>query len=514
MKFTKHFSEDGMKHLFRMSFCVLSLMLASMFGASVVIAADAVVAAKYEAAGNQLYQSGDFAKAIQYYQAAIQLDASKTASYVGLGNCQYRLGRKEEALTAYNKALALDPTNAQLTQFVNNLKGSAAVAAPALGAGTEDPLKQGTDLFTQKRYAESIPLFEQATSKDPGNAQIQYYWAYACAMTRDNRGAALHFYKFNMMSPNPGVQTYADRLKAGLPPEDQRWVEAQLAGATNVARNGKKAEGPKLGVRLIMEVSLSGQKDLQNYAKAVTAGIAEAQTDSWEPDPTRQGGVTIPSAFFQVGAELVYRVTPDFELGLSGSSMMVGKADTVISSKSAYVTYGGNLPYSENDEMKFSAMGARLIGRYFLKPQDRKFRPFIGAGPVFASASMKGTNVDYDPAFNDPSDNFSTNLKGSGIGGVIQVGADYSLGKTFKISPVLGFRFLSVSNLKGTGTDNSTGQSWDVKMRTITETGGLILVPTADPTSTGFASNIMDITQPFKLNLGGLQGGLMISAFF
>ena len=49
-----------MKHLFRMGLCVLSLILTSMLGASLAVAADAVSAAKYEAAGNQLYQSGDF----------------------------------------------------------------------------------------------------------------------------------------------------------------------------------------------------------------------------------------------------------------------------------------------------------------------------------------------------------------------------------------------------------------------------------------------------------------------
>jgi tetratricopeptide (TPR) repeat protein len=100
-----------------MGFCVWMLMSISMLGISSALAADAVASAKYEGAGSQLYQSGDFAKAIQYYQAAIQTDPSRTASYVGLGNSQYRLGHKEEALAAYEKALALDPTNAQLGQF-------------------------------------------------------------------------------------------------------------------------------------------------------------------------------------------------------------------------------------------------------------------------------------------------------------------------------------------------------------------------------------------------------------
>ena len=435
-----------MKHLFRMSLCVLSLMLASMFGASVVIAADAVVATKYEAAGNQLYQSGDFAKAIQYYQAAIQLDASKTASYVGLGNCQYRLGRKEEALTAYNKALALDPTNAQLTQFVNNLKGSAAVAvpasapAPALGPAMDNPLKQGADLFAQKRYVESIPLFEQAASKDPGNAQIQYYWAYACAMARDNRGAALHFYKFNMMSPNPGVQTYADRLKAGLPPEDQRWVEAQLAGATNVARNGKKAS-KKFGIRLVPTFLFPAQTDMKNYAKSVTANIAESQAYY----PLASAGVTLPTGYMSIQVEPCYAVSPNFELALSLSYSAIGDLKTSIN-------YGDG--YSTTDDTKYSAIGFGVDGRYFFGTPEKKLRPFVGAGLMFASVKADATYLDNEGGSG------SSSISGSAAGFELQLGLDYALSSSAHLGPIVGYRVQKVS--KSGSSDSGDGLDLDM----------------------------------------------------
>ena len=440
-----------MKHLFRMGLCVLSLILTSMLGASLAVAADAVSAAKYEAAGNQLNQSGDFTKAVLYYQAAIQLDPSKTASYVGLGNCQYRLGRKEDALAAYQKALALDPANAQLTQFVNNLKGTVAAPTPsptaasasAPGSAMDGSLKQGTDLFAQKRYAESIPLFEQAASRDPGNAKIQYYWAYACAMARDNRGAALHFYKFNMMSPNPGVQTYADRLKAGLPPEDQRWVEAQLAGATNVALKSKKPV-KNFGFRLVPALLLPSQSSLKDYAKSVTASVTAGQAT----DPTMSCEVSVPTGFLDVQLQPCYEVSPHFELAFSLGFASVGHLKTTVSG----TTEGS--AYTYNSDIKFTSFGVGAIGRYFPGKPEKKLRPFVGAGLLFESAKAKGTYTEGDASASDSG-------SASGVGAELQLGLDYRLGPSIHMGPVVGYRAMKASKLI---KDQNTNVNYDLDM--------------------------------------------------
>jgi outer membrane protein W len=391
------------------------------------------------------------------------LDASKTASYVGLGNCQYRLGRKEEALTAYNKALALDPTNAQLTQFVNNLKGSAAVAvpasapAPALGPAMDNPLKQGADLFAQKRYVESIPLFEQAASKDPGNAQIQYYWAYACAMARDNRGAALHFYKFNMMSPNPGVQTYADRLKAGLPPEDQRWVENQLAGATNIARKSKKP-GKNFGFRLVPALLLPSQSSLKNYAKSVTASVTAGQAI----DPTMACEVSVPTGFLDVQLQPCYEVSPHLELALSLDFASVGHLKTTVRG-----TTGEGSAYTDDSDVKFTSFGVGAIGRYFLGEPEKKLRPFVGAGLLFEAAKAKGTYTEGDTSSGDSG-------SASGLGAELQLGLDYRLGPGVHMGPIVGYRAMKAAKL-------IKEQNSDVS---------------------------------YDLDLGGPMAGIMLSAFF
>jgi hypothetical protein len=87
--------------------------------------------AAYLKAGNQLYQSKDYAKAAQYYQAAVQLDPSSAAAHQGLGNCRYQSGDKSGALAAYEKALALTPGNSALASFVQNLRAQVGAPAPA-----------------------------------------------------------------------------------------------------------------------------------------------------------------------------------------------------------------------------------------------------------------------------------------------------------------------------------------------------------------------------------------------
>jgi len=102
----------------------------------------AQTAAQYLEAGNQTYAAKDYAKAVQYYQAAAQLDPNSAAAYQGLGNSQYSQGQDSAALASYEKALALNPNNAQLSTFVQSLRakvgaapaGSTAVPAPATGA--------------------------------------------------------------------------------------------------------------------------------------------------------------------------------------------------------------------------------------------------------------------------------------------------------------------------------------------------------------------------------------------
>jgi len=109
----------------RLSFLGMFLLLVGFAGSGF-----AQTANQYIEAGNQYYASKDYAKAVQYYQAAAQMDPNSAAAWQGLGNSQYSQGQNADALASYQKALAINPNNTQLSTFVDSLKAKVA-AAPA-----------------------------------------------------------------------------------------------------------------------------------------------------------------------------------------------------------------------------------------------------------------------------------------------------------------------------------------------------------------------------------------------
>ena len=122
----------------RIGFMTMTLLFLGLSGMGF-----AQTAAQYINAGNQSYGAKDFAKAVQYYQAAVQADPNSAAAYQGLGNSYYQQGQNSEALGAYEKALNLNPNNAQLSTFVQSLRAKVGTAAPAAQPAAAAPASSG-----------------------------------------------------------------------------------------------------------------------------------------------------------------------------------------------------------------------------------------------------------------------------------------------------------------------------------------------------------------------------------
>jgi tetratricopeptide (TPR) repeat protein len=136
-------------------FLIFFFVLGSIPLSNHLLAATAT-ASQYLSTGNIVYAQKDYAMAVRYYQAAVQMDPNNSAAYLGLGNSYYSLGQKDQALIAYQKASALDPNNIQLSSFINTLKnqlGNSPALTPAskptvsssgmeidLNAGLDDPI--------------------------------------------------------------------------------------------------------------------------------------------------------------------------------------------------------------------------------------------------------------------------------------------------------------------------------------------------------------------------------------
>ncbi len=101
--------------------CVLATLL--LLGASGI--AHAATAQEYYAAGEKLFKAGDYAKAVQYLNAAVKLDPKHKNAYYLLGNAYHRQGSSAAAITAIKASLRLDQGNTQVQAFLSRLQGAA-----------------------------------------------------------------------------------------------------------------------------------------------------------------------------------------------------------------------------------------------------------------------------------------------------------------------------------------------------------------------------------------------------
>lgn len=87
----------------------------------------AASAQDYRNMGQALYQKGLYAKAIGYYNQAVQADPSDWQSYQGMGDSYLALNDNVQALAAYQKSLQINPNNPAVQTEVDNLGGSSTV---------------------------------------------------------------------------------------------------------------------------------------------------------------------------------------------------------------------------------------------------------------------------------------------------------------------------------------------------------------------------------------------------
>lgn len=91
----------------------------------------AATADEYYRAGLALAQQGQHEKAVQDYQAALQMDPHHWQSAMALGNSFYSLQRLPEAVVSYDRSLADHPDNQPLRTFVEKLRAAHPELPPA-----------------------------------------------------------------------------------------------------------------------------------------------------------------------------------------------------------------------------------------------------------------------------------------------------------------------------------------------------------------------------------------------
>lgn len=466
---------------------VIGLVLAGFFLFSP--SAQAYTATDYYNAGLQVYNAKNYAQAIQYFSAAIQMDPNNTAALQGRANCYYAQGQYQQALDDYQKVQAISP-NPQLASMIQSLQAkvganTTAAPPPAPGATTEDSFAQGTALFQQRQYTQALPFFQKAIQENPKNANAYYYLG-ACQMQAgDMKDAAVALGVSNKLNPNSSVENYVNQIKSRLSPDDQQWVDGQItAQATASAAGISSPANPKnFGIRFEPALVLPGMGDFNAEAKA---GQAAAQAQQQAGNPNLSYSASVPAGYPNIAFEPVYKISPQFEVGLPIALGLVGSFTETSFTAGAGVT--DTITYN------FSAFSVGLDGRYLLS-LGKDMDLFVAGGPMIVpvSVNLQVTNT-------------SANITSTamGFGGQLQLGMDYHLGDSLMVGPFAGFQFVSASGFTGT----FQGTNYELYFITGGAAGQYPLI-TDGPPGTPPAG-----TRPLAVDLSGPFAGIQVSAFF
>jgi tetratricopeptide (TPR) repeat protein len=468
-------------------------------------------AADYYNAGLQLYNAKNYPQAIQYFSAAISLDPNNAADLQGRANCHYALGEYQDALNDYEKVQAISPSD-QLSQFIQSLRTKVGASGPAMAApAAGGSFDQGVALYQQKQYAAAIPFFQKAVQENPNDAKAYYYLGVNQMMTGDQKDAALNLAISNQKQPNPSVEAYVNQLKARLSPEDQQWVDGQLAASSSASSTQvtapvafKKREG-----RLKAGIALFNLTDFMANAQTNHDEAAFLQTS----DATVTFSAVVPTGSPYLGLESGFRLSPQFYVGVAMAFMPMGKAtDDIHNSNSVTIT----------DSFNITAVPIQLNARYSFG--SGSIQPYVSAGFLIAPV-----NIQYDEAFNDPSlTNTATgDFSGIAFGGQVELGLDWNLGDSFAVGPFVGYQLASGNSFttKMDITTNGVKQTGQpVQLEVVpTSNGNLItvisngniVVPYADGNKAINMGTPMPAgSRPLAVDIGGLTGGVQVSVFF
>jgi len=144
--------------------------------ALLVLLADA---ASLMAAGDKAYAAKDFRTALFAYQDATREDPSSAIVLVKLGETYARMGHDPEAIEQFQRALKLDRGNSAALQGLAAARERLAILSPPKPAeppppkivdeaGARERYTAAVKMINDRKYAESLPILDQALEKKPG----------------------------------------------------------------------------------------------------------------------------------------------------------------------------------------------------------------------------------------------------------------------------------------------------------------------------------------------------------
>jgi tetratricopeptide (TPR) repeat protein len=146
-------------------------------------------AMEYFALGNELSKAGDYQKAADEYQKALNLEPENVDVLTNLGVAYYNLGQLDDAIEVYLNAIELAPNDGDI---YSNL--AAAYVQKYQSSGAEDQLY------------EALEQYKKAVELKPDLAQAHYGLGVVYALLGQNQDAIQAFEKFQELDTGSDPQ--------------------------------------------------------------------------------------------------------------------------------------------------------------------------------------------------------------------------------------------------------------------------------------------------------------------
>jgi len=235
-------------------------------------------AAVQEQIGEEFHQRKDLNNAAMFYQRAIKLNPQLASAWANLGAVYQAQGKDEDSVQAFQKAQALDPKNETFQQLakssVSNVGYKAYQQAIQLQqqgkskeaityfqkalATTDTPdlhAAYGVSLQSNGQLDDAIKEYQKALTKEPNNADYNYYLGTAYHQKKDLAKASAAYKKTLSLKPD-----YKDAQQA-LASIDQQ-------DASNTLEKGIDAYNHKnypMAMNLINQALTKNNKDSMAY---------------------------------------------------------------------------------------------------------------------------------------------------------------------------------------------------------------------------------------------------------
>lgn len=296
---------------------VLAFVLAAaMVWISAPLKADAALAGKWVAYGQQMVAMRQYDKAIQAFSTAARADSHNAAAYKGLGNSFYYKKDYANALKYYKYSYQLNPADTGLGGFIPKLEAASAQSSQA------GPADLAARYYNAKQYDQAIQSYNTALGSNPNDAK-SWQGLGNCYYAKQDKDKAVEAYKkaIQLNPQNTALQNFLARYSpesaeaAGVNvtygPRDwfqPLWRSAVLPGWGQFYNDQGLKGGVLMGTNLVLLGGTVVTYVIGNAAEQTYLGLSGTNAD-YDTPYNEWSNMANLNHIFYIGFAVVYSFT-------------------------------------------------------------------------------------------------------------------------------------------------------------------------------------------------------------